>query len=157
MLQVGAPLPTFAWVAAGSERSVGPKDTAGRAVLVFHGSKSTEFAKDVSKAVRGAYLRNADVFLASIVDLRSFSGMWKRVAEAQVKSTYEKLAAKAVEGGGTGPEEVVIVPDWDGTAGAAFGVDQANDNPVALVFRNGKLVATANGSNAASAVLAALA
>lgn len=155
-LKTGAKVPTFSVQAVGSGRTVTPQDLAGRGVVVVHGAKTMEFAKDVSKAVRSAFPTNADVFLMSVVDLRSFSGMWKKVAEAQIKSTYEKLAAKAVEAGSTGEREVVILPDWDGVLAQMFGVVDGNAEAAALVFHEGKLRARFGGSGAPADVVASL-
>src|SRR5690242_16303863 len=96
-LAVGAPLPAFSIDAAVSGRKVEPGAFKGRkAVLVVHGSKSTDAAKEVSKALRAKHSPK-EVFSASIVDLRAFGGLWKKVAEAQVKQNYEKMAGKVKE------------------------------------------------------------
>ncbi len=131
----GSPLPPFAVQAAVSGREVSPAAFAGRpAVLVVHGAKSTDAAKEVSKALR-ASRPPSEVFSASIVDLRAFGGLWKRVAEAQVKANYEKLAAKVQEAApGADPADwVVICPDWDGSVCKALGVDDPDNAPAAIV------------------------
>jgi hypothetical protein len=134
-LAPGSTLPHFAISAAVSGREVSPAAFQGRAaVLVVHGSKSTDAAKDVSKALRARH-RPSEVFSASIVDLRAFSGLWKRVAEAQVKASYEKLAAKVREAApADDPADwVVICPDWDGAVSRALGVEDPDGAPAAIV------------------------
>src|SRR5437868_14094773 len=81
----GQPVPKFTATAAVSGRTVSDADLKGTGVLVVHGAKTADAAKEVSKAVRTRWPQPQQVFLASIVDLRAFSGLWKRVAEAQVK------------------------------------------------------------------------
>ena len=144
----GSPLPPFTVHAAVSGREVSPAALRGRpAVLVVHGSKSTDAAKDVSKALRARH-KPSEVFCASLVDLRAFGGLWKRVAEAQVKANYEKLAAKVKEASpGDDPADwVVICPDWDGAACTALGVDDPDNAPAAIVVAaDGTVKGTAHG------------
>lgn len=153
---IGASLPPFKATAAVSARPVSEADLKGRGVLVVHGAKTADAAKEVSKAVRTKYPKTTDVFLASIVDLRAFSGIWKRVAEAQVKSTYEKLAAKATEAGMDPKEQVLICPDWDGAIAQSLGVAEPDKEAAALVVKGGKVVAIATGKDVAQQVMAAL-
>src|SRR5688500_17438234 len=114
-VEPGQPVPQFSVPAAVSGRPVSPASFQGkRARLVVHGPRSPDAAKEVSKAVRARHKPDA-VFSASIVDLRAFGGLWKKVAEAQVKQNYEKLAGKVKEANpGEDPADwVVICPDWD--------------------------------------------
>ena len=131
-------------------------DLKGNGVLIVHGSKTAEFAKDVSKAVRTKWPKTTDVFLASIVDLRAFAGMWKRVAEAQVKSTYEKLAVRAKEAGLDPVEQVLICPDWDGATAQALGVAEPDREAACIVVKGGQVAAVVTGKDAAAQVVAAL-
>lgn len=155
----GSPLPAFSIQAAVSGREVSPQALRGkRVLLVVHGQKSADAAKDASKALR-ARLTPDEVFSASIVDLRAFGGMWKRVAEAQVKSTYEKLAGKVKEANaGADPGDwVVICPDWDGSVCKALGVEKPDDEPAAIVVgTDGKVVGTATGKSLGEKALALL-
>jgi hypothetical protein len=153
---VGQPVPAFTATAAVSGRIVSDADLKGTGVLVVHGAKTADAAKEVSKAVRTRWPQPQQAFLASIVDLRGFSGLWKRVAEAQVKSTYEKLAAKAKEAGLDPAEQVLICPDWDGALAAALGVAEPDREAAAIVVKSGKVVAVAAGKDIAGQVVAAL-
>ena len=160
MLSAGSPLPPFSIQAAVSGRTVEPSAFKGRrAVLVVHGSKSTDAAKEVSKAVRARH-GPKDVYSASIVDLRAFGGLWKKVAEAQVKQNYEKLAGKVKENQpGEDPADwVVICPDWDGSVGKALGVDAPDETPTAIVVgADGKVKAVVSGAGMGEKVSALLA
>jgi hypothetical protein len=148
-LAAGSPLPPFSTVAAVSGRTVDNASLKGkRAVLVVHSSKSTDAAKEASKAVR-AHHRPSEVFSASLVDLRAFGGLWKKVAEAQVKQNYEKLAAKVKEANSAeDPADwVVICPDWDGSVCKALGVDDPDNAPQAIVVAaDGKVKGVAAGA-----------
>lgn len=144
----GAPLPPFTTQAAVSGREVSNATLKGkRAVLVVHGSKTTDAAKEASKAVRARFTPK-EVASASIVDLHGFAGMWRRVAEAQVRQNYEKLAGKVKEASpGEDPADwVVICPDWDQSVCKALGVDQPDEAPAAIVVgADGKVVGVATG------------
>lgn len=154
--QVGQSVPKFTATAAVSGRTVSDADLKGNGVLIVHGAKTADVAKEVSKEVRTRWPQPRQVFLASIVDLRAFSGLWKRVAEAQVKSTYEKLAAKATEAGLDAAEQVLICPDWDGAICKSLGVPEPDKEAVAIVVKGGKVAALAKGKDAAQQVVAAL-
>ena len=155
----GSPVPTFATTAAVSGREVSPAAFKGRkAVLVVHGSKSTDAAKDVSKALRAKH-KPSEVFSASIVDLRSFGGLWKKVAEAQVKSNYEKMSGKVKEAQpGEDPADwVVICPDWDGSVGKALGVEDPDTTPTVIVVgADGKVKGALQGASLGEKTMALL-
>ncbi|MEK6985994.1 MAG: hypothetical protein AABX89_06405 [Candidatus Thermoplasmatota archaeon] len=156
MPSVGQPLPAFSIAAAVSGRPITPALFAKRGVLILHGVKSSDAAKEVSKLVRGRWPQATDVALASIVDLRSFAGLWKKVAEAQIKSTYEKLAAKATEAGLDPAEQVLIGPDWDGSVCATLGATKPDEAPTALVVKSGTVVAVCVGADLTKQVETAL-
>lgn len=156
MTDIGQPVPAFRATAAVSGRAVSDADLRGTGVLVVHGAKTADAAKEVSKAVRTRWPQPSQVFLASIVDLRAFGGLWKRVAEAQLKSTYDKLAAKATEAGLDPAEQVLICPDWDGALAQALGVAEPDKEAAAIVVKGGKVVAVAAGKDIAGQVVAAL-
>lgn len=154
MVQAGDPLPDFQLTAAGSGAAVSPALFAGKpGLVVLHGAKNSEPAKEVSKALRARHKDPSAVPFVSIVDLRAFGGIWKKVAEAQLRSTYEKLAAKAKENGFDPAVAVVIAADWDGAVCARFGVPAPDEAPLAVaVGPGGKVTGTASAKDAAAAV-----
>ena len=158
-LNPGMAVPQFSIPAAVSGRTVSPAAFKGRrAVLVVHGSRSTDAAKEVSKAVRAKHKPDA-VYSASIVDLRAFGGLWKKVAEAQVKQNYDKLATKVKEANPSADpaDWVVICPDWDGSVGQALGVEKPDDEPAAIVVdSDGKVKGIVTGSGMGEKVVALL-
>ncbi len=150
-------VPKFSIVAAVSGRTFTEADLRGSGVVVVHSAKTSEAAKEVSRAIRAKWPNNQAMLVASIVDLRSFAGIWRKVAEAQVKSTYEKLAAKAKEAGLDPAQEVLICPDWDGSVCATLGVAKPDDAAQAIVVKGGRIVERVSGTDMAARVLAALA
>lgn len=154
MLQAGDPLPAIHFEAAVTGQAIDNALVSGRrAVFIVHGSKNTDVPKAVAKEVRERWPDANDVFLATVVDLRSFAGVWRRVADAQVKATYDKLAAKAREMGLDPAEHVIIVADWEGKAAKTLGVDDPNNAAATIVADDGKVVGVAMGADIAAQVV----
>lgn len=147
---VGATVPDFKLQAAVSGREVSPATLRGkRAVLVLHGVKTQEAPKEVGKAVRARH-PGPDVVVANVVNLKSMAGMWKRVAEAQIKSTYERMAARIQEKEpGRDPTELVLIlPDWDNAVAPLFGVaDSDAEAAAAVIGADGRILGVVNGAN----------
>ncbi|MHB8633715.1 MAG: hypothetical protein ACYDBQ_07105 [Thermoplasmatota archaeon] len=150
--------PAISLPAAVSLRPNGPAAWAGHvAVVVVHGARSTDAAKEVAKAVRSRKMDAWDPILVSVVDLRSMSGLWRKAAEAQMRSTYDKLA-KGLPAGSDAGDHIRICPDWDGTASQALGVDEPDREPAAIVVgKEGRVRGVATGAKLGDQVLALLA
>lgn len=144
----GAPTPSFQLLATVTGREISPATLQGkRAVLVLHGVKTQEAPKEVGKAVRAVH-PGPDVVVANVVNLKSMGGMWKRVAEAQIKSTYERMAKRIEEKEpGRDPAElVVILPDWENLVAPLFGVaDTDAQAAVAVLGADGRVKGVAVG------------
>lgn len=154
----GQACPAFSVVAAVSGREISPAALKGKqAVLVLHGVKTSEAPKEVGKAVRAKFPK-ADVVVANVVNLKAMGGMWKRVAEAQVKSTYEKMAGKLKENGTPNPEDFVIIcPDWENAVAPLFGVpDTEAEAAVIVVAPDGKIRGAASGDGLGEKAVALL-
>ncbi len=150
----GSDCPEFLLEAAVSARQVGPETLRGRpSVLVFHGPRTTDAPKQVGKAVRAAHPLASEVFVANVVDLKSMGGLWTKVATAQLKSTYEKMAGKLTE---VDPADyVVMCPDWKGEVAPKFGVAEPNQAAgVAVLDADGKLIGATDQGDLAEQVLA---
>lgn len=158
-LQPGDVLPEIGLPTAVTGRSVTTTFLHSRRVVaVVHGARSTEAPKEVARAVRARWPSHEDVVLVSIVDLRAFGGLWRRVAEAQLKASYERLAAKAREAGLPPEEHVLLCPDWDGAVAARLGAANPDADPIAIVAgRDLRVRAVCRGPGIAEAVVAALA
>lgn len=134
------PTPAFSTTAAVSERVISPSTLSGkRAVLVLHGPKTQEAPKLVGKAVRAAFPSADDVVVANVVNLHSMAGMWAKVANAQIKQTYEKLAAKFTEGDPA--DYVMICPDYENSVAPAFGFANTDKQAAVVVLAaDGQLI-----------------
>jgi hypothetical protein len=152
VLDAGAAAPPFALVAVVSGKTV-TNANGRRTVLVFHGNKTQDAPKLVGKAVRAAH-PNHDVLVANVVNLRAYSGLFKKAAEAMLKQTYNRMAEKV-----SPPEEfVVLLPDWSNEVGRAFGVaDSDKAAAVVVLDSDGTVLASAEGDGLPEAAVAALA
>ena len=149
-IAAGSPVPEFKLQAAVSGREVSPASLRGkRAVLVLHGVKTQEAPKEVGKAVRARH-PGPDVVVANVVNLKTMGGVWKRVAEAQIKSTYERMASKITEKEpGRDPAELVLIlPDWENLVAPLFGVaDSDAEAAVIVIGSDGKVKGTHSGKD----------
>ncbi len=143
---VGAPAPQFFLTASVSQREISSPALVGRrVVLTFHGPRTADAAKEVGKAIRAKHGDPKKVVSVSVVDLRAMAGLWKKVAEAQIKSTYERMGSKIPEGS-EAADYVVICPDWDGSTCKAFGVEEPDRAPgVVVLDALGRVTAAATG------------
>ena len=149
-IAAGAPVPDFKLQAAVTGREVSPAVLKGkRAVLVLHGVKTQEAPKEVGKAVRAKH-PGPDVVVANVVNLKTMGGIWRRVAEAQIKSTYERMASKITEKEpGRDPAELVLIlPDWDNAVAPLFGVDDSDaEAAVVVIGADGKVKGSHSGKD----------
>lgn len=147
-IAVGSPVPEFKLQAAVTGKEVSPSALRGkRAVLVLHGVKTQEAPKEVGKAVRARH-PGPEVVVANVVNLKSMNGMWKRVAEAQIKSTYERMASRIQEKEpGRDPTDLVLIlPDWENAVAPLFGVEDSDAEAAAVVIgTDGKVKGIATG------------
>lgn len=131
-LQAGAPCPPFHTAAAVTAREVSNAALAGRrAVLVLHGPRTSDTPKAVGKAVRAQFPKASDVVVANVVNLKSMAGLWKKVADAQIKATYEKMATKL---GDEAPDYVLICPDYENAVAEAFALEDTNKVAAVVVL-----------------------
>ncbi len=152
MVAAGDACPAFKTEAAVSGRTIDVESLAGRrAVLVLHGPRTSEAPKLVGKAVRAKHTSADDVVVANVVNLKSMAGLWKKVADAQIKATYEKMASKL---GDNAADYVMICPDYENAVAAAFGFDDTNQAAAVVVLEDDGTVlgATDDGDLAEQAV-----
>ncbi len=131
-MQAGELCPAFKTEAAVSGRVVSLETLAGRrAVLVLHGPRTADAPKLVGKAVRAQHASADDVVVANVVNLKSMAGLWKKVADAQIKATYEKMASKL---GDNAEDYVLICSDYENAIATAFGFDDTNQMAAVVVL-----------------------
>lgn len=149
-------LPEVTLTASGSGREVNLAGIGVPTVLVFHGQDTADTALEINKAVRAVHPGADTVFIASIIDLRSFPSMFHSMVKPAIEKAYFNAAGKVPEG--TDPADlVVLLPDWDGSVHDAVGVTGSTDQAaVVIVDSEGRIIATDQTDHPTAAVLTAL-
>lgn len=149
-------LPEVTLKAAGSEREVALRGIGIPSILIFHGQDTADAALEVNKAVRREHPSADDVFIASVIDLRSFPSMFHGMVEPALEKAYFNAAGKVPEG--SDPKDlVVLLPDWDGAVHDAVGVkDSTRDAALVLVDSQARIVRVEQGGQLAEMAMSAL-
>lgn len=94
--------------------------------------------------------------LALIVDLRVVPRLLRGTAERFMEGAY-KEAASEVPDGYDPADHLILLPDWTGAVFGAYGVGDVSRFPhLVLVSPEGRIVASVQGADSVSAVLAAV-
>lgn len=150
-------LPDVNLTAAGSEREVNLRKIGVPTILVFHGQDTGDAALQVNKAVRKRFPGVDKVFIASVIDLRSFPGMFRSMVQPAMEKAYFNAAGKL-------PTEadpadlVILLPDWEGSVHDTLGVKGSTEQGAVVVAdREGRIVCIDQSENLAETALTALA
>lgn len=149
-------LPDVNLTAAGSEREINLGKIGVPAVLIFHGQDTADAALEVNKVVRKKYPTAGEVFMASVIDLRSFPSMFRSMVLPALEKAYFNAAGKVPSG--TDPADlVVLLPDWDGSVHDAVGVRDSTAKAAVLVADcEGRIVGRDQSDNLAEIALDSL-
>jgi len=154
--ETDARLPGVTLTAAGSGREVFLGSGQVPLVLVFHGQDTAEAAFQVNKAVRKIHPGADSVVIASVIDLRSFPGMFHGMVKPALERAYFKAAGKVPEGRDPA-DYVILLPDWDGAVHDAVGVQDSTQQAAVIVAEpGGRIVGRDQGENLGDAALLAL-
>ena len=152
-----AQLPDVTLTAAGSEREVKLRQIGVPAILIFHGQDTGDAALEVNKAVRKQYAGADEVFIASVIDLRSFPSMFRGMVQPVLEKAYHNAAGR-VPAEADPADLVVLLPDWEGSVHDDTGVKGSTEQAAVIVAdREARIVCRDQGENLAEAALAALA
>ncbi len=150
-------LPDVTLTAAGSEREVKLGQLGVPVILVFHGQDTGDAAIEVNKAVRKPYAGVDEVFIASVIDLRSFPSMFRGMVQPALEKAYHNAAGR-LPADADAADLVVLLPDWDGSVHDAVGVKGSTERAAVVVAdREARIVCSDQGDNLAEAALAAIA
>jgi len=150
-------LPDVSLTAAGSAREIALRDIGVPTVLVFHGQDNGGAALQVNKTLRKEYPAADQVFIASVIDLRSFPSMFHGMVRPALEKAYFNASGKLPEGADPAAL-VVLLPDWDGAVSDAVGmVDATRTAGVAVADAGGKVVCIDQSEKLDQAALAAIA
>lgn len=152
-----AQLPDVTLTAAGSEREVNLRNIGVPAILIFHGQDTGDAALEVNKAVRKWYPGVDEVFIASVIDLRSFPRMFHSMVQPALEKAYFNAASR-IPTDADPADLVVLLPDWEGIVHDTVGVKGSTEQGVLVVVdRKARIVCLDQSDNLAEAALTALA
>jgi hypothetical protein len=152
-----AQLPVLTLEAAGSGRRVVLSEIGRPTVLVCHGQDTAKAAIEVNTTVRQQYPDPAQVFIASIIDLRQFPAMFQGMVKPELEKAYHK-AADNLPDGADPADFVVLLPDWNGETTDSLGAAGSTHTAVVLVAdAQGQVVGVHQDSEPGQAALDMLA
>ena len=150
-------LPDVTLTASGSEREVNLRQIGVPVILVFHGQDTGDAALEVNKTVRKQYAGVDEVFIASVIDLRSFPSMFRGMVQPALEKAYHNAAGR-LPSEADAADLVVLLPDWDGSVHDAVGVKGSTEKAAVVVADgNARIICLDQSDNLAKAALAALA
>ncbi len=151
-----ARLPDVTLTAAGSEREVNLRNIGVPVILVFHGQDTGDAALEVNKAVRKRYPGVDEIFIASVIDLRSFPTMFRGMVQPALEKAYYNAAGR-LPAEADPADLVVLLPDWEGAVHDTVGVKNSTDQAALVVAdREARIVCREQSNNLAEAALTAL-
>lgn len=149
-------LPDVSLTAAGSEREVNLQDIGVPTILIFHGQDTADAALEINKVVRKMYPEVGEVFLASVIDLRSFPSMFRNMVQPALEKAYFNAAGKVPEGADPA-DLVVLLPDWDGAVHDKVGVTGSTERAAVVVAdEQGSIICRDQGGALADIALKAI-
>jgi hypothetical protein len=143
------PLPDQLLHTAGSRLELKLNKLGRTAVLVCHGQDTAKAAIEVNTVLREKYPDARQLFIASIIDLRSFPTMFHGMVKPELEKAYLKAAAKLPEGHDP-LDYVVLIPDWDGSVTDQLEAEGSTREAVVVVAdAKGEIKGTCRGKDLA--------
>lgn len=153
----GAVAPVVTLKAIGHGREVAIASVGAPVVLMFVGRETQPAVDPVVDAVRERYPEASQVTILNIADVRGVPRLVRKVAETIMKSSYKERVAK-LRPGQAPAEYVLILPDWDGDAFRALGVEDVSKTIfVAVLDPEARIAGTYQGDDPAAAAMDMLA
>jgi len=154
-----SPYPTIADItlaAAGSDRQISLAHIGVPAVITFHDQNTALVVSDINEAVRNAYPLASSVVTANVADLRKLPKLLRSVAKRELKKMYAASAEHLPDD--LNPEDyILILPDWDGAAHKAVGINDTSQNAAIVVLNgSGQIVGISQDDNLPETALALL-
>ena len=142
--------------AIGHGREINLSTLGVPAVLIFVGRETSGQAAPLVTAIRERWGSVAQVQICNLADVRGIPKLLRKPVEMLMKSSYNDAASNLLEG--RRPEDYVnILPDWEGQAYRAFGVeDVTKEAAFGVLDGAGGIVGTYKGPDAISQVVSVL-
>ena len=93
-------------------------------LLICFGQETQAGIEDVESAARERYPKADQLLIGHVVDLHKIPGLLRKVAEGVLANEHKK-AVESLPAGVSAHDYVVILPDWDGSAVRALGLEDA--------------------------------
>jgi hypothetical protein len=126
-------------------------------VLCCVARETADQAQPVVRAIREVHPDAGQVLVCNIADVRSIPKLLKPVVQQLMKSSYTN-AVENLPPGRTAEDHVLILPDWDNELLGPLGIDDVSKSIAVVVLApDGRVAVRHQGSDAATAVLEAIA
>ena len=140
--------------AVGSGRDVDLSALSVPALLICFAQETQAGIDPIEQAAHERYPDASRLLVAHVVDLHKIPGMLRKVAEGVLGNEHKK-AVEELPAGVPAADYVMILPDWDGSAIRALGLeDPARAVGVVLIRPGGAIAWRYQGAEAAAAVRA---
>ncbi len=150
----GNALPAITLTTTGTNRALTLNTLGKPAVLIFHGQGTADAALAINTTLRAVHPSADDLLVASVIDLRQFPGMFRGMVESELEKAYHKAAGRLPESA-VAEDLVVLLPDWDGAAHDALGLqDTGSQAAVVVTDAAGTILGTDQGDDPGAAALA---
>ncbi|MCC6957079.1 MAG: hypothetical protein IT316_09840 [Anaerolineales bacterium] len=102
-------------------------------VLAFLWVDTQYLAEEIDQAVRERYPEASQVLVANVASLRGVPGIFRGLAEGEMKKAYKETAAK-LPAGRDPADYVIILPDWKSECARALGLRDISSKPAVAVL-----------------------
>jgi hypothetical protein len=144
------------YTAIGHGREVNLSALGVPALLIFVGRETSSQARPIVNEVRERYNDITQLVVCNMADVRGIPKLVRKPVEMLMKSSYKDAVDNLAEGR-TPEDYVLILPDWDGQAYRAFGVEDVSKQPAfGVLDRAGAVAGTYQGEDPVTHVLSML-
>lgn len=114
-------------------------------VLTFLWVDTQYLSEKINQVLREKYPEASQVLVANVASLRGVPGIFRGLAENEMKKAY-KEAAEKIPNGRDPADYIIILPDWKSECARALGLKDISSNPaVAVIDSNGGIVGVHQG------------
>ena len=137
-----------------SGRAVNLRKAGAPLVLMFASQGTTEMASALRASLREKFPDAGTLIIASVVDLHAVPRLMRKMADGVLSTRYREVAGRLTPG--QDPRDyVVMLPDWKGEVGPAFGLGELQDQlGVAVIGADGSVAGVCSGADPLDAVVA---
>jgi hypothetical protein len=109
------------------------------AVMLCYGQATQDAAGPLEAGIRAHYPDDITVLIAHVIDLHGVPSMFRGIAEGIIRGEFDK-SVRELEQGQEAFDQVIILPDWDGSFVASTGLTDVGKRLGVAVFASSGLV-----------------